>query len=465
MIRRPPRSTQSRSSAASDVYKRQVSTQSTWGKMTKFFAVAALFLVISAIQAQNIGFFRNKEALWFEAEELLQRDLRVMGKVQLSTPFRVNGIILKNVEARITSLNGDYQVEVDTDKNAIKVSNIKVTASMTYDFERRLLFLGIPLPLWLLGQSGIGQDIITSNITITKYYSKNETSGKPIIQPTISVAYIHPIESANIQSDNDLAKPLVTEAINNQLLKKLWENFSQDLNLYANIKYQHIQERYQTKFSYQTTQNREIKLDYSIMNLKVVQDGLFFGIKGVVEGGRTQEVPQIPRIDPSEGNVQVFMSKNFIRNLVYLGATSGAFQYVLNYQNADTNELDWQVGDWVRLIPQLRQSYNVNENLQAKCKIMQENDVQVDFNEENKQIVVTTNFNCEIQIEKTNKKILSLDINIDFRVEPQLKTDGNEEQGKRVYFKLIQAEIGKGGVKLPEFNLGEKEQNLSLIHI
>eukprot|EP01017_Pseudomicrothorax_dubius_P023844 TRINITY_DN253_c0_g1_i1.p1 TRINITY_DN253_c0_g1~~TRINITY_DN253_c0_g1_i1.p1 ORF type:complete len:418 (+),score=144.56 TRINITY_DN253_c0_g1_i1:112-1365(+) len=31
MIRRPPRSTQSRSSAASDVYKRQVSTQSTWG--------------------------------------------------------------------------------------------------------------------------------------------------------------------------------------------------------------------------------------------------------------------------------------------------------------------------------------------------------------------------------------------------------------------------------------------------
>eukprot|EP00831_Metopus_contortus_P013892 TRINITY_DN15683_c0_g1_i4.p1 TRINITY_DN15683_c0_g1~~TRINITY_DN15683_c0_g1_i4.p1 ORF type:complete len:107 (-),score=28.22 TRINITY_DN15683_c0_g1_i4:69-389(-) len=31
MIRRPPRSTQGVSSAASDVYKRQVSTQSTWG--------------------------------------------------------------------------------------------------------------------------------------------------------------------------------------------------------------------------------------------------------------------------------------------------------------------------------------------------------------------------------------------------------------------------------------------------
>eukprot|EP01017_Pseudomicrothorax_dubius_P009688 TRINITY_DN1333_c0_g1_i6.p1 TRINITY_DN1333_c0_g1~~TRINITY_DN1333_c0_g1_i6.p1 ORF type:complete len:677 (-),score=99.08 TRINITY_DN1333_c0_g1_i6:48-2078(-) len=35
MIRRPPRSTQSRSSAASDVYKRQVSTQSTWGNPTE----------------------------------------------------------------------------------------------------------------------------------------------------------------------------------------------------------------------------------------------------------------------------------------------------------------------------------------------------------------------------------------------------------------------------------------------
>eukprot|EP00831_Metopus_contortus_P008277 TRINITY_DN13183_c0_g1_i1.p3 TRINITY_DN13183_c0_g1~~TRINITY_DN13183_c0_g1_i1.p3 ORF type:complete len:111 (-),score=39.69 TRINITY_DN13183_c0_g1_i1:135-467(-) len=33
MIRRPPRSTQGVSSAASDVYKRQVSTQSTWAEI------------------------------------------------------------------------------------------------------------------------------------------------------------------------------------------------------------------------------------------------------------------------------------------------------------------------------------------------------------------------------------------------------------------------------------------------
>ena len=38
MIRRPPRSTQSRSSAASDVYKRQLWTQKRWG----YFGTLAL---------------------------------------------------------------------------------------------------------------------------------------------------------------------------------------------------------------------------------------------------------------------------------------------------------------------------------------------------------------------------------------------------------------------------------------
>eukprot|EP00831_Metopus_contortus_P038705 TRINITY_DN30378_c0_g1_i2.p1 TRINITY_DN30378_c0_g1~~TRINITY_DN30378_c0_g1_i2.p1 ORF type:complete len:130 (-),score=44.46 TRINITY_DN30378_c0_g1_i2:29-418(-) len=42
MIRRPPRSTQGVSSAASDVYKRQVSTQSTWDDKSNEFKVALL---------------------------------------------------------------------------------------------------------------------------------------------------------------------------------------------------------------------------------------------------------------------------------------------------------------------------------------------------------------------------------------------------------------------------------------
>eukprot|EP00826_Nyctotherus_ovalis_P035790 TRINITY_DN3105_c0_g4_i8.p1 TRINITY_DN3105_c0_g4~~TRINITY_DN3105_c0_g4_i8.p1 ORF type:complete len:151 (-),score=18.13 TRINITY_DN3105_c0_g4_i8:149-577(-) len=46
MIRRPPRSTQSRSSAASDVYKRQVSTQSTWGKAIIKVSIQTIFIIV-----------------------------------------------------------------------------------------------------------------------------------------------------------------------------------------------------------------------------------------------------------------------------------------------------------------------------------------------------------------------------------------------------------------------------------
>eukprot|EP00825_Cyclidium_porcatum_P026548 TRINITY_DN28557_c0_g1_i1.p1 TRINITY_DN28557_c0_g1~~TRINITY_DN28557_c0_g1_i1.p1 ORF type:complete len:174 (-),score=46.20 TRINITY_DN28557_c0_g1_i1:122-643(-) len=46
MIRRPPRSTHCISSAASDVYKRQVSTQSTWGNLVTSVIVAASLAVI-----------------------------------------------------------------------------------------------------------------------------------------------------------------------------------------------------------------------------------------------------------------------------------------------------------------------------------------------------------------------------------------------------------------------------------
>eukprot|EP00831_Metopus_contortus_P049190 TRINITY_DN40502_c0_g1_i1.p1 TRINITY_DN40502_c0_g1~~TRINITY_DN40502_c0_g1_i1.p1 ORF type:complete len:139 (+),score=30.40 TRINITY_DN40502_c0_g1_i1:2-418(+) len=49
MIRRPPRSTQGVSSAASDVYKRQVSTQSTWGNIeTKSMKTGIILILILA---------------------------------------------------------------------------------------------------------------------------------------------------------------------------------------------------------------------------------------------------------------------------------------------------------------------------------------------------------------------------------------------------------------------------------
>eukprot|EP00831_Metopus_contortus_P030413 TRINITY_DN24931_c0_g1_i3.p1 TRINITY_DN24931_c0_g1~~TRINITY_DN24931_c0_g1_i3.p1 ORF type:complete len:114 (-),score=28.60 TRINITY_DN24931_c0_g1_i3:100-441(-) len=49
MIRRPPRSTQGVSSAASDVYKRQVSTQSTWERVLLIFNVIGILFTIGVI--------------------------------------------------------------------------------------------------------------------------------------------------------------------------------------------------------------------------------------------------------------------------------------------------------------------------------------------------------------------------------------------------------------------------------
>eukprot|EP01017_Pseudomicrothorax_dubius_P022331 TRINITY_DN2413_c0_g1_i3.p1 TRINITY_DN2413_c0_g1~~TRINITY_DN2413_c0_g1_i3.p1 ORF type:complete len:114 (-),score=43.91 TRINITY_DN2413_c0_g1_i3:149-490(-) len=62
MIRRPPRSTQSRSSAASDVYKRQVSTQSTW--------VRGTFIIDKAQNVRHIGI--NDLSVGRNVEEVLR---------------------------------------------------------------------------------------------------------------------------------------------------------------------------------------------------------------------------------------------------------------------------------------------------------------------------------------------------------------------------------------------------------
>ena len=67
MIRRPPRSTQSRSSAASDVYKRQDYKEECQRKMTEYFENAKLKVV------EQQGNMTRWEVLCVETEEKLRQ--------------------------------------------------------------------------------------------------------------------------------------------------------------------------------------------------------------------------------------------------------------------------------------------------------------------------------------------------------------------------------------------------------
>eukprot|EP00825_Cyclidium_porcatum_P042665 TRINITY_DN5889_c0_g1_i4.p5 TRINITY_DN5889_c0_g1~~TRINITY_DN5889_c0_g1_i4.p5 ORF type:complete len:114 (+),score=22.44 TRINITY_DN5889_c0_g1_i4:92-433(+) len=73
MIRRPPRSTHCISSAASDVYKRQVSTQSTWGKYIQGEAYAGG----SGCKSKRWGWQNNvgNKSIWLFCQSRPENDL------------------------------------------------------------------------------------------------------------------------------------------------------------------------------------------------------------------------------------------------------------------------------------------------------------------------------------------------------------------------------------------------------
>eukprot|EP01016_Furgasonia_blochmanni_P055578 TRINITY_DN932_c0_g2_i1.p2 TRINITY_DN932_c0_g2~~TRINITY_DN932_c0_g2_i1.p2 ORF type:complete len:219 (+),score=107.98 TRINITY_DN932_c0_g2_i1:81-737(+) len=106
MIRRPPRSTQSRSSAASDVYKRQVSTQSTWGQKKKsrekliIMRVATVFilalLVAFACSQQKKGLSRNCQIAVDFLKDLAKRALSNWNN--LDALVRIVKVLPQNIE-------------------------------------------------------------------------------------------------------------------------------------------------------------------------------------------------------------------------------------------------------------------------------------------------------------------------------------------------------------------------------
>lgn len=49
-------------------------------------------LLFTLVSSQNIGFFRDKEAIWIEAEELIGKDLAILSRVKLSGSFGKRGV-------------------------------------------------------------------------------------------------------------------------------------------------------------------------------------------------------------------------------------------------------------------------------------------------------------------------------------------------------------------------------------
>eukprot|EP00831_Metopus_contortus_P006798 TRINITY_DN125_c0_g1_i6.p3 TRINITY_DN125_c0_g1~~TRINITY_DN125_c0_g1_i6.p3 ORF type:complete len:301 (+),score=63.49 TRINITY_DN125_c0_g1_i6:95-997(+) len=100
MIRRPPRSTQGVSSAASDVYKRQVSTQSTWEIIYLQLFIQQIILQVVNKLKQYRNFFEellvmNKYGKYKDLfyKELRNEQIQIDAKMSEHIYFKVGGMV------------------------------------------------------------------------------------------------------------------------------------------------------------------------------------------------------------------------------------------------------------------------------------------------------------------------------------------------------------------------------------
>eukprot|EP00826_Nyctotherus_ovalis_P020394 TRINITY_DN163_c0_g1_i10.p1 TRINITY_DN163_c0_g1~~TRINITY_DN163_c0_g1_i10.p1 ORF type:complete len:147 (+),score=33.30 TRINITY_DN163_c0_g1_i10:32-442(+) len=81
MIRRPPRSTPLYSSAASDVYKRQVSTQSTWGLLSQGCKMVLMDVLSNCLKAiVNAERAGKRQVMLRPVNKIVIKFLRIMQK-------------------------------------------------------------------------------------------------------------------------------------------------------------------------------------------------------------------------------------------------------------------------------------------------------------------------------------------------------------------------------------------------
>eukprot|EP00828_Plagiopyla_frontata_P029046 TRINITY_DN37560_c0_g1_i1.p2 TRINITY_DN37560_c0_g1~~TRINITY_DN37560_c0_g1_i1.p2 ORF type:complete len:123 (-),score=37.67 TRINITY_DN37560_c0_g1_i1:98-466(-) len=98
MIRRPPISTLSSSSAASDVYKRQVSTQSTWEQPTELFdGNLKLYQLIKKLNLKELMHLdKNSQILVYLSSSFLANPFDTLA--DLSQAYGTPSIISMNKE-------------------------------------------------------------------------------------------------------------------------------------------------------------------------------------------------------------------------------------------------------------------------------------------------------------------------------------------------------------------------------
>eukprot|EP00831_Metopus_contortus_P033378 TRINITY_DN26762_c0_g1_i1.p1 TRINITY_DN26762_c0_g1~~TRINITY_DN26762_c0_g1_i1.p1 ORF type:complete len:194 (+),score=34.73 TRINITY_DN26762_c0_g1_i1:121-702(+) len=139
MIRRPPRSTQGVSSAASDVYKRQVSTQSTWG--CEYFRLSG----ISSLAMFAIRRFNTHNVIELKSEIKPLSEIFCHPEIEISVINSPNDIVISGNLNIITSILHSIKKSHHIVSRSLEVaggfhtSKLKVYASDFAKFTENLL--------------------------------------------------------------------------------------------------------------------------------------------------------------------------------------------------------------------------------------------------------------------------------------------------------------------------------------
>eukprot|EP00828_Plagiopyla_frontata_P016825 TRINITY_DN2200_c0_g1_i1.p1 TRINITY_DN2200_c0_g1~~TRINITY_DN2200_c0_g1_i1.p1 ORF type:complete len:183 (+),score=18.74 TRINITY_DN2200_c0_g1_i1:99-647(+) len=158
MIRRPPRSTLSSSSAASDVYKRQVSTQSTWG---------GVFMIVKNIMSKDVVSLNSDDSVERAAQIMNQYNV---GSVPVCNNQKLVGIVTdRDITLRSVATSGN-------------ISNKKIGDVMTPNPVTATADMDIHDAARIMSQKQIRRLPIVENNNLVGIVSLGDISVEPSLQ-------------------------------------------------------------------------------------------------------------------------------------------------------------------------------------------------------------------------------------------------------------------------------------------